>query len=230
MGDKAAYLINNYSVSKIMSKGLNVGYVPLGFKDSSGNVVLTAKEGGLGRSAELVDQNGNLIGYIKKKGISLGNSATYQFFDGKNQQIGQVKISSGLMGMSETVSMEDPSGNAIASAIGNFAGFNYEIMDADGKRTLAKIYRSKVKQNQQNQGGLKGMLAQAAGAMMSQMMGAYSIDILDKSINDLSRLFVLELVVVLDTMYQPHSGVGMGSGAGGVGMPGSGGGGFNVNI
>ena len=200
---------------------------PLGFKDAKGNIVLTAKQGGIGRHAVLADGNGNMVGYVQKKGISLGNSATYQFFDGKNQQIGQVKIRAGLMGMSETVSMQDPNGNAVASATGNFAGFNYEITDAQGNKTLARIYRDTGSQNQQGGGGLGGLLKQAAGAMVSQAMGAYKVDILDKSINDLSRLFILELVVVLDTMYQPNSG---GFSGGGFGAPGAGGGGFNIKI
>ncbi len=226
MGDKPAYLINSYSVSKVMTRGMSMGYPPLGFKDAKGNVVLTAKQGGIGRHAVLADGSGNMVGYVQKKGISLGNSATYQFFDGKNQQIGQVKIRAGLMGMSETISMQDPNGNAVASATGNFAGFNYEVMDAEGKKTLAKIYRNTGGQNQQGGGGgLGGLLKQAAGAMISQAMGSYNVEILDKSINDLSRLFILELVVVLDTMYQPNSG-GFSSGGG----MGPGGGGFNIKI
>jgi hypothetical protein len=206
-----------YSVSKQFGK-VTVGNPPLVFKDSSGNIVLTAKANWSSRGALLVDQQGKEVGTIKKKGFSLTSKATYQFFDASNNQIGQAVLKTGMFGMSENISLQDPSGNPVASATGNFAGFNYEITDANGNKTLAKIYRSGSQQQQG--GGLKGLLTNMAAGAMSGMMGAYTIEIADKTINDMSRLFVLELVVVLDEMYRQNTGGGPGgfSMGGGPGM------------
>lgn len=207
MADKPAYLAEDmYSVQKQMSR-VQMGAPPLVFSDSKGNVLLTAKKGGLGRHAVLVDQKGNQVGSIQKEGIQLGNTAKYQFLGADNAEIGQVTIKTGMMGMSESVSLMDPKGTLVATAKGNFAGFNYEVMDAQGSKTLVKIYRDTG--SQQQGGGLKGMLMQAAGAAMSGMMGKYKVEVVEKSINDTSRLFILELVAVLDEMYQPqNAGVG----------------------
>lgn len=219
-GNKPSYLnVSMYTVSKqIVGRVATAGYVPLVFKDPKGEIILTASKGGIGRHAILVDPQGKQVGSVQKKGISLGRTAKYQFFDENNNQIGQVVIKSGLMGLSETISMQDPSGNAVASATGNFAGFNYEVSDANGNKTLVKIYRDTGKQqNQQQGGGLKGLIGQFAGAAISTMMGAYKIEVVDMSINDMSRLFILELVVVLDEMYQPNQGgFTMGPGGGGI--------------
>ena len=214
-GQKAPYIAADmYSVSKQFGR-VTMGNPPLVFKDSSGNVVLTAKANWTSRGALLVDQQGKEIGTIKKKGISITSKATYQFLDGSNNQTGQVTIRTGMFGMSENISLQDPTGNPVAAATGNFAGFNYEITDVDGKKTLAKIYRS-GSQNQQG-GGLKGLLTSVAGAAMSSMMGAYTIEIVDKTINDMSRLFILELVVVLDEMYRQNTGGGFNVGGAGIG-------------
>ena len=204
--DKPGYIsADAYSVSRQVG-GVSIGYVPLIFKDSEGSIVLTANKSGIGRHATLVDQNGQKVGEVQKKGISLGSSAKYQFFDGSGTQIGQVVVRTSLMGMNELIQMQDPSGAPVASASGNFAGFNYQIFDADGKKVLARIYRD-TKQNQQG-GGLKGLLANIASATISMAIGAYKVEILEKSINDMSRLFILELIVVLDDMYQPNQGAG----------------------
>ena len=184
------------------------------FKDVGGNIVLTAQQGvWTGRQAGLVDPQGNKIGLIQKKGLQLGKTANYQFFDGNNTEIGQVTIKSGLMGLSEQVQMKDPNGNIVATATGNFAGFNYEIEDANGNKALAKIsLDTKNQQQAQQEPGLGGMLASLATKAIqtgfSSFFGAYKVEILEKSINDMSRLFILELVVVLDEMYQPNQGGG----------------------
>ena len=212
--EKPGYITaDTYTVSKQLGR-TGGAYIPLVFKDTSGNIVLTANKGGIGRHAILVDPLGQQVGSIQKKGISLGSKATYQFFDGKDSQIGQVVLKSGMMGMNESIQMQDPNGGLVASANGNFMGFNFEIHDAQGQKTLAKIYRDTNQQQQPQKGGLMGMLGSAASAMMSMAMGAYKIDITEKSINDMSRLFILELVVVLDDMYQPKQGVGISPGRG----------------
>ena len=212
--EKPGYLsTNKYSVSREMRSGF--GFPPLAFKDESGDIVLTAKAGGIGRHAILVDPQGKQVGSINKKGISLGRSFTYQFFDGNNAEIGQITIKEGLMGMNESISMLDPNGNAVASASGNFAGFSYEVSDPDGKHTIARISRNS---GGQQGGGLGGMLGGLAKMAMSSVMGAYNIEVLDASINELSRLYILELIVVLDTMFHPGQGAGGGFGVGG--MPG----------
>ncbi|MDE1834078.1 MAG: hypothetical protein KGH64_01945 [Candidatus Micrarchaeota archaeon] len=216
--EKPAYIAADvYTVSKQFGSG--VAYHPLVFKDTSGAIVLTAAQGGFtGGKAALVDQLGNAVGTIQKKGFQFGNSATYLFFDGKSNQIGQIKINAGMMGMGEKVLMQDASGATVAMASGNIAGFNFEVTDAKGQKTLAKIYRDVAKQQDQQQGpGLGGMLAslakQAISTEMSMISGAYKIEILEKSINDMSRLFILELVVVLDEMYRPsNQGAGLGMG------------------
>lgn len=122
--EKPAYIAADiYSVSKQFATGMN-GF--LVFKDASGNTLLTAAQGGFtGGKASLVDQQGKAAGAIQKKGFQFGNSATYQFFDGAGTQIGQVKINSGMMGMSENVTMQDTAGATVATASGNLAGFNF---------------------------------------------------------------------------------------------------------
>lgn len=205
--------VDSYTVSKQFGR---FARPPLVFKDPNGNILLTAAQGGFtGSKATLVNQQGKLIGAIQKKGIQLGNKATYYFFDGANNQIGQIKVSTSIMGMSEKVLLEDQNGNTVAVATGNFAGFNYEIMDVSGANTLAKISRNtQNQQGQQDQAGLKGMLKSFAEAAINTQMGVYKIDIIEKSINNTSRLFILELVIVLDGMYHPQN-----SGAAGFGGP-----------
>lgn len=215
---KPGYLAaDSYTVSKQL-KNLNVGYIPIAFKDNSGNVVLTAKKGGIGRHAVLTDPKGKEVGYIQKKGITLGLKSTYLFFEGQSNQIGQVVIRSGLTGLSETMQLQDPKGGLVATATGNFMGFSFEIYSADGSKTLARISRD-AKTPQEEGGKLTGLLKAAASTAMSLTMGSYRIEILEKSINDMSRLFILELVVVLDGMYQTRSSManpGFGAGMGGI--------------
>ena len=213
--DKPAYIAaNSYTVSK--SLGMSVGSPPLVFKDPNGNVLLTAKQGGLGRQSVLVDQTGKQVGQISKKGMSFGSKATYEFFGDGGSKIGQITIKGSLMGMSESVTMEDPNGNAAASASGNFSGFEFVVTDPSGQKTIAKISRNTSNQPQSGDSpGLKGMLGSLAAEAKGMMTGSYKIDILDPTINDLSRLYILELVVVLDTMYHPQQG-GFGMGVGGV--------------
>ena len=202
-----------YSVARQRGR-MQGGYPPLVFKDTEGNVVLTANKGGIGRHAILIDPQGQQVGAIQKKGISLGSKATYLFFDGQNNQIGQVMLRTGNMGMSESIQLQDPQGGLVATATGNFMGFSFEIYDAQGRKTLAKIYRD-TQQKQQQGSGLKGLLTSVASSAIGMMMGAYKIEILEKTINDMSRLFILELIVVLDEMYQPQQGTAFGPGAGG---------------
>ncbi len=213
--EKPSYIaVNTYTVSKQFGRnptGMASGAgLPLLFKDDSGNVLLTANRNMTGRHSILVDPQGQQIGYVQKKGISLGrlDKATYQFFDGSDNQIGQIVIRTGMTGMSESIKLEDPNGGIVATATGNFMGFSFQIFDADGQKTLAKIYIDTKQQEQQGEGGLKGIFAKAASAATGILRGSYKIDIVEQTINDMSRLFILELVVVLDEMYSSDHAAG----------------------
>ncbi len=214
---KPAYIeANVYTVSKQMNRMMmNPEFAPLVFKDQAGNVVLTSGVKGIGRHAVLVDVEGKEIGYVEKKGISLGNKAHYLFFGDQKNQIGQVVIKSGLMGMSESIVMEDPNGSQVGMATGNFMGFSFQIYDASGNNVLAVISKDLQGQQQQQSGGLMGLIGMAENAAIGTMLGSYRIEIKDSTINDMSRLFILELVVVLDELYHPaQQGIGGGPGMG----------------
>lgn len=227
--DKPQYLqVDTYVVSTWQSKPhMSMGQQPLLFRDIDGNIMLTAKVGIMDRGSTLTDQNGKNVGSIKKKGISIMNKATYLFFDGNNNQIGEAEISSGWTGLKETISIKDPQGNVAAVAQGSFMNANYSITDPNLNKVLVNISRDKelLQKIMHKPGTDEGMLNKIAGTMMAFGFGAYKVEIVSSGINDLSRLLILELIVVLDEMFSkastPMGGVGMGGlGGGGIGIGG----------
>ncbi|MCL5089656.1 MAG: hypothetical protein M1382_00575 [Candidatus Marsarchaeota archaeon] len=228
--DKPQYLqVDTYVVSTWQNKPhMSVGKQPLLFRDIDGNIMLTAKVGVMERGSTLIDQNGKSVGFIKKKGISITNKATYLFFDGNNNQIGEAEINSGWTGLKETISIKDPQGNVAAVAQGSFMNANYSITDPNLNKVLVNISQDKEllqRIEHKTTGHEEGMLNKIAGTMMAFGFGAYKVEIVSSGINDLSRLLILELIVVLDEMFSkastPMGGVGMGGlGGGGIGMGG----------
>jgi len=109
----------------------------------------------LGETYGVKDVNGNLLGYIKKKGkfwffegvdgtrqgeIRARLASPYEVYDAQNQLRATVVWAGGLGLRSSKWQMKDPQGQQLAIAESDFLGRNHRILAPDGS-TIAQIHK-----------------------------------------------------------------------------------------
>ncbi len=194
--------IDNYSLGleKQGFRGVTV------FRDPQNNVFLTVKSESLGRKFLLLDKDGKQVGMVNTK-ITIINQ-TYELFDSGNGLIGRIVVKQDFFSSGESLLLQDPNGNTLVIAQGSISNLNFELNSADGTKHIA-IVSSPV-------GKEPGLLQNYKDFVMK----AYNVEILDKTINDVSRLFILEFLVVMECMMDTHRSHGTGIGTmGGMGGP-----------
>lgn len=190
--------VDSYTVVK-QQKGITLITV---FKDPQGNIFLTVKWESFGNKMALEDNAGKQVGLVTRKIISL--NPTYELFDSDNKPIGRVVVRPNFgFSMGEDLLLQDPTGNTLVIAHGSLLNLNFALNSADGTKCIASV--------SSNAGKETGLLKNIKDFVMK----SYNVEILDKTINDVSRLFILEFLVVIENMISNNRTMG------GVGMSGA---------
>jgi len=156
------------------------------------------------------DVNGNFLGYVKRQMLTFGPKfwlegtdgtrlaeirgkalrATYEVFNAQNQLRATIKPAGKFAFGSPEWRMEDPKGQQLAKAKGDFMGHNYQILAPDGS-VIAQIHKKWV-----------------------SIADSYCIDI---SRQGLDPLLILSCAVIMD--HVEHKGKGPLEGVFRIGQP-----------
>ena len=180
--------------------------------DGKGTPAFVAKRHVLGTRTDLLDPNGNLLGYFQQK-FSL--KPTYEMHDAGGKVIGKTVKTSHIVSLNSKYALEDPSGSPVALAVGDAFSYNYSVKDSKGEKDLATI--SKVSPfNAASSGNMSFF-----GELAAVMMNAYKITLIDK---DFDKLQLIEFAMLIDLIIAQNAGTGIN--IGGMGNTGGMGGGF----
>ena len=181
--------------------------------DGKGTPAFVAKKHILGTRTDLLDPNGNLLGYFQQK---FALKPTYEMHDASGSVIGKAVKTSHIVSLNSKYALEDPSGKPVALAVGDAFSYNYSVKDSKGEKDLATI--SKVSPFNAASSGNMSFFGELAAAMMN----AYKITLIDK---EFDKLQLIEFAMLIDLIIAQNSGTGINMG-GGIGSTGEMGGGF----
>ncbi|HUB92776.1 MAG TPA: phospholipid scramblase-related protein [Candidatus Saccharimonadales bacterium] len=151
----------------------------LSIKDKDNNTLFVTKSGLSGMTIE--KQDGTPVGTVHR--VILSMTPKFELRRGDKNGSVMAIVNRGMLSnmLSNEMSIEDPEGNTIGKATGNWSGFEFEITDGAGE-LVAKITKA-----------LSGSLLQKLGQLTK---GAYAMNVVRSGV--IPNLVLLEFLICVE--------------------------------